>query len=101
MKAEKTVRKISREYKQYARNVAEMKNRYDLQLAEERGLKEGREEGRQEGREEGRQEGRAEGLEQGMEKRTLEIARKMKAAGKPLSEIAEFTGLPAETIERM
>jgi predicted transposase/invertase (TIGR01784 family) len=31
----------------------------------------------------------------------LEIARKMKAAGRPLSEIEEFTGLPAETIEQM
>jgi hypothetical protein len=28
----------------------------------------------------------------------LEIARKMKAAGRPFTEIAEFTGLPPETI---
>jgi len=41
------------------------------------------------------------GLAEGMTKEKLEIARKMKAAGKPLSEIMEFTGLPAETIERM
>jgi len=40
-----------------------------------------------------REEGRAEGI--------LEIARKMKAAGRPLSEIMEFTGLPAETIEEV
>jgi len=40
---------------------------------------------------------RAEGIHQG----TLEIARKMKNAGRPLSEIAEFTTLPVETIEQL
>jgi len=39
--------------------------------------------------------------EKGMAKSTLEIARKMKNAGRPLSEIQEFTGLPVETIEQM
>jgi predicted transposase/invertase (TIGR01784 family) len=37
--------------------------------------------------------GRAEGM--------LEVARKMKSVGRPLSEIMEFTGLPAETIEQV
>jgi DNA-binding Lrp family transcriptional regulator len=36
-----------------------------------------------------------------MEARELEIAQKMKNAGRPFSEIAEFTGLSAETIERL
>jgi hypothetical protein len=40
-------------------------------------------------------------MQKGMEKEKLEIAGKMKKAGKPLSEIAEFTGLPEKTIERM
>jgi predicted transposase/invertase (TIGR01784 family) len=40
-----------------------------------------------------KREGRAEGI--------LEIASKMKNAGRPLSEIIEFTGLTAETIEHM
>ena len=40
--------------------------------------------------------GRAEGLAE----KALEIARKMKNAGRPLSEIMEFTGLLAETIEQ-
>jgi len=39
-----------------------------------------------------RRKGRAEGI--------LEIARKMKNAGRPLSEIMEFTGLPRESIDR-
>jgi len=45
--------------------------------------------------------GRAEGLAEGRAERDLEIARKMKNAGKPLSEIMEFTGLPTETIEQL
>jgi predicted transposase/invertase (TIGR01784 family) len=42
---------------------------------------------------EGKAEGRAEGK--------LEIARKMKAIGQPLPEIAEITGLSSEIIERL
>jgi predicted transposase/invertase (TIGR01784 family) len=48
-----------------------------------------------------KREGREEGLAEGMEKEKLEIARKMKNAGRPLSEIEEFTGLPTETIEQI
>jgi predicted transposase YdaD len=44
-----------------------------------------------------KREGRAEGHAE----KALEIARKMKVAGKPLSEIMEFTGLTAESIEWM
>jgi len=47
------------------------------------------------------EEGRAEGMVEGRAEKALEIARKMKAAGRPLSEIEEFTGLPLESIERM
>jgi len=44
---------------------------------------------------------REEGMEKGRAENTLEIARKMKIAGRPLSEIEEFTGLPAKTIEQL
>jgi len=37
----------------------------------------------------------------GRNEASLDIAQKMKNAGKPLSEIQEFTGLPIETIEQM
>ena len=72
-----------------------------------------REEGHQEGRAEGWAEGRAEGLEKGLEKgraegraegrdeRTVEIARKMKAKGRPLEEIAEMTDLTADEISEL
>jgi predicted transposase/invertase (TIGR01784 family) len=89
MWAERAVAKIDRDYDKAIRKMNEIKNSMD-----EAQLK-------YDARQEGLQEGRAEGLEQGLEKRTLEIARKMKKAGKPLSEIAEFTDLPAETIEQL
>jgi len=44
---------------------------------------------------------REEGMKEGRADRSLEIAGKMKKAGRALSEIAEFTGLPIETIERL
>jgi predicted transposase/invertase (TIGR01784 family) len=56
---------------------------------------------RDEGRAEGRAEGHAEGRTESRVENTLEIARKMKNAGRPLNEITEFTGLPAKTIEQM
>jgi predicted transposase/invertase (TIGR01784 family) len=39
--------------------------------------------------------------QEGQAKKALEIARKMKEIGRPLPEIAEVTGLPPETIERL
>jgi hypothetical protein len=45
---------------------------------------------------EARRKGRAEGHAE----KALEIARKMKAAGRPLGEIIEFTELSAESIEQ-
>ena len=74
--------------------------------AEKRGEDKGREEGRAEGREEGRAEGlteglekgRTEGLTEGMAKANLDNARKMKAKGFSVNDIAEITGLPVEAI---
>jgi predicted transposase/invertase (TIGR01784 family) len=48
-----------------------------------------------------RDEGKTEGKAEGKAEEALEIARKMKNAGRPLNEIMEFTGLPAESIEKM
>jgi len=44
------------------------------------------------------QKSRAEGLAEGHADKALEIACKMKKAGRPLSEIVEFTSLTIETI---
>ena len=46
-------------------------------------------------------EGFSQGLEQGAEKSKIEIVRKMKAAGRPLAEISEFTGLLPAAIENL
>ena len=42
---------------------------------------------------------RREGIAEGINQANLEIAKKMKARGRPLNEIAEDTGLSAEAIE--
>jgi predicted transposase/invertase (TIGR01784 family) len=47
---------------------------------------------------EGEQIGLQKGEQIGEEKKAIEIARKMKYAGRPCNEIEEFTGLPAEVI---
>jgi len=65
------------------------------------GHAEGREEGRAEGLTEGREEGLVEGRAEGLTEGKLEIAGKMKRAGRPFNEIAEFTGLSLETIEQL
>jgi predicted transposase YdaD len=87
---------------EYIRESSLIKGQLDYQadMAEARAEArlEGRAEGLNEGRMEGRAEGRADGRAEGRADEKLEIARKMKAAGRPLSEIAEFTGLATETI---
>jgi len=45
--------------------------------------------------------GMRKGMKKGMKEEKLEIARKMKNAGRPFNEIAEFTGLPLDSIEKL
>ena len=70
-----------------------------------KGFAKGREEGlakaREEAREEGLAKGREEGLAKGREEVSLDIARKMKAKGFSLEEIAELTGCPVSEIEKL
>ena len=72
---------------------------------EKRATRLGREEGLAVGLEEGLERGRAEGREEGVaigqERLQLEIARKMVNAGKPFSEISEFTGLTQEQLQSL
>jgi len=69
----------------YMRNVNIMKNNIDRVFQYNRWKAEGLEQGKAEGKSEV----------------SLEIARKMKAAGRPINEIEEFTGLSSDTIEQM
>ena len=72
---------------------------------ERKGRAEGRAEGRVEGLAEGRAEGRVEGLAEGRlegeRQKALEIARKLKALGQSVTEIASLTGLSLEEVERI
>jgi len=49
----------------------------------------------------GMEEGKLEGREEGEEKKQLEIARNMKKAGMSAEQIAEFTGLTKNQIEKL
>jgi len=77
MLAERAVTGVSRDYKRFARWMAITKNR----IEREQNIYNAKKEGRQEN--------------------ALEIAHKMKNAGRPLSEIQEFTGLSIEAIEQL
>ena len=55
----------------------------------------------QEAREMDHAEGHAEGRTEGEQLKSLEVARKLKARGKPFLEIYEDTGLDMETIESL
>jgi hypothetical protein len=51
--------------------------------------------------EEAREEGLQKGRQVGEQKKAYEIARKMKNAGRPIAEIAEWTGLAADVIKQI
>ena len=74
---------------------------YELSLAAERDMLAALDAKFEDGEMKGKEEGKKEGLAEGMEKMTNQIARKMKQAGKPISEIVEFTGLTIEDVERL
>ena len=56
---------------------------------------------REDGIAEGRAEGLAEGRIEGREEANMEVARKMLAAGILVEQIAQFTGLDKESIEKL
>ena len=76
---------------------------YRFEMASERhaGHAEGHAEGLAEGRAEGRAEGLAEGRAEGQAESRLEVARKMLSKGLDVKEIAEFTDLTVEAIEKL
>ena len=75
MWAERALSKVDRDYAKYMRHMNILKNSMDQASREYNAREEGRNDEK------------------------LEIARKMKKAGRPLNEIIEFTGLSSETIE--
>ena len=77
MYAEKALTKVDRDYAKAIRKMNIIKNEYEREVRLEAIRKEIRNEA------------------------ILEIARKIKKAGRPVDEIAEFTDLPVETIENL
>ena len=69
-----------------------------LDYAIETGIKQGIQKGIEKGIEQGIQQGIEQGIEQGMDKKSLEIAKKMKDKGEDYHTISEYTGLSAEQI---
>jgi predicted transposase/invertase (TIGR01784 family) len=65
------------------------------------GLERGLEQGMKKGLEKGMKKGMEQGLEQGRAEERLANARKMKAKGFPISDIAEITGLSTGEIEQL
>ncbi|NEP29391.1 Rpn family recombination-promoting nuclease/putative transposase, partial [Moorena sp. SIO3I6] len=64
-------------------------------------IQEGLEQGRQEGLEQGRQEGLEQGRQEGEQAGIQKIAKQMKAAGLPLKDIAQYTGLSVDDIDQL
>ena len=94
------------ERRQYFESQKEYWDNYSIMTtALNKGLRQGRAEGRAEGLAEGRAEGlaegRVEGLAEGEAKANRENARRMKAKGYAIHDIAEVTGLSEEEIERL
>ena len=89
MHAEKTLTKVSRDYKKFAREMSIMK--YSMDRASDI----------YNARLEGKEEGLIQGKEEGIAEKSLEIARKMKAMGDSTEKIHTVTDIPAEIIEKM
>ena len=90
------------ERREYAESIKNYWDYYStMKTAADKGRAEGRAEGLVEGRAEGRAEGLVEGRTEGIEQTKRENARKMKAKGYPVADIADITGLAPEDVEKL
>jgi len=94
--AGETLIHISRDDIEQARLTTELKNKLDYQSGMVYAERKGRTEGHAEGITEGIAKGRTEGLQEGEQKRSLEIAKNLKAAGVSAEIIFQTTGLRPE-----
>ncbi|GHV96628.1 hypothetical protein AGMMS50293_29480 [Spirochaetia bacterium] len=101
MQAERALTKVSRDYEKWARTLYREKAEMDYRSGMYTARKEGIAEGKVVGIAEGKVAGIAEGSAKGYEQASFEIARKMKARGRPLGEIIEDTGLAPEIVEKL
>ena len=96
-----TLVNITQDEVEYARMSTLLKSELDYQSGMVGARRKGLREGFTRGHDKGLIEGHDKGLAEGLNKASLDIAQKMKNAGRPLSEIAEFTGLSMETITQL
>ena len=103
MSAERVLERVNRDYEKWARQLFREKAEMDYYA----GIASARLEGRAEGETQGYERARGEYEEirwrerQEYEKKLVETARRMKTRGLPPEEIAEDTGLPLETVEKL
>ena len=87
------------EQKAYDRYCDNLRIENDVMTtARQDGWQEGWEQGKDAGLQEGHEKGLKEGHEKGLQEAALAMARKLKASGMPLSQIAEITGLDTPRI---
>ena len=97
MHADKTLTKVSRDYKKFVREMSIMKNSMDRASD----IYYARLEGKAEGLIQGKSEGLIQGKSEGIAEKSLDIARKMKAMGDSTEKIHTVTGISAEIIEKL
>ena len=96
-----TLVNITQDEIEYARMSTLLKSELDYQSGMVGARRKGLREGFTRGHDKGLIEGHDKGLAEGLNKASFDIAQKMKNAGRPLSEIMEFTGLSMETITQL
>jgi predicted transposase/invertase (TIGR01784 family) len=104
MRAERALTKVSRDMEKWARALFREKAEMDYYSAMATARDTARDQGLAEGLAEGKAKGLAEGYERAKQesyREKLEIARKMKTGGLPVAEIVTYTGIDAETVEKM
>ena len=90
------------EQKAYDRYCDNLRIENDVMTtARQDGWQEGWEQGKDAGLQEGHEKGLKEGHEKGLQEAALAMARKLKASGMPLSQIAEITGLDTPSLEKL
>ena len=96
-KADKVLERISKDPKERERYEAILKAEFNQKISNQKFMDKGIIEGEARGKIIGREEGKKEGEKQ----KQIEIAKKMLNKNKPIEEIAEFTGLTEEEVNKL
>ena len=121
MRAERALKKVDKDYIKFARELAKVKDRIDMAYAIERAIPKAMEivmpkameiampkameiameKAKQIVYTEAQSKGLAKGKDEGKAEASLDIARKLKACGRPFAEITNVTGLSIKDIEKL